>query len=125
MYDRKMTAGKREDVQERERERERLQPDSVSGSLEWHTAAESVSAPLRSMLSFLLLGRENNREILYYSQTGRWKVRYILAVGLDIALSCVTWCIPYYLHPQKQELCHCAEMKEKKPRAAEKKISDS
>lgn len=46
------------------RERETLQPDSVSGSLEWHTAAESVSAPLRSMVSWLLLGREQSGNIV-------------------------------------------------------------
>lgn len=61
-YDRKKTTRKTEDVQERERER--LQPYSVSGSLEWHTAAETVSAPLRSMVSWLLLGREQSGNIV-------------------------------------------------------------
>lgn len=106
------------------RERERLQPDSVSGSLEWHTTAETVSAPLRSMVSWLLLGREQSGNIVL--QPDREMKSKIHSCGWPRYCTwctrfCITWCIPYYLHPQEQELCQCAEMRKKKVRAAKKK----
>lgn len=101
------------------RERETLQPDSVSGSLEWHTAAEAVSAPLRSMVSWLLLGREQSGNIVL--QPDREMKSKIHSCGWP--WYCIILCHMMYsilfTSTETRALSLCRNER-KKPKAAEK-----
>lgn len=110
----------REKMCQRERERETLWPDSVSGSLEWHTAAESVSAPLRSMVSWLLLGREQSGNIVL--QPDREMKSKIHSRGWPwycIILYHMMYSI-LFTSTETRALSLCRNERKKKPRAAEK-----